>query len=104
MPASVKLKSIALAGVCGTVVFAAGFGVAALAGSDGVGSATTSPRPPDTRKLAEPLTGTTSALKLVNLSSDGSLPNLRKTPIAAAPTLSTPQTVFTTAPGTTVCC
>lgn len=99
------LRSRVLAGACAIAVFAGGFAVAALASNDSAAKVTTSPRPSDTRKLAEPLTGTTKAPRLANLSSGITLSELRKEPVANP---STPTaTPGSTAPATNtepVCC
>jgi hypothetical protein len=78
------LKSVILAAVCATAVFGGGLAVGAVAGGDNSSKVTTSPRPPDTRKVAEQISSTTAAPRLVRLSQDGSLPQLRKEPVAPA--------------------
>jgi hypothetical protein len=94
------LKSVILAAVCATAVFGGGLAVGAVAGGDNSSKVTTSPRPPDTRKVAEEITSTTGAPRLVRLSAAGSLPRLRKDPVAPLPAQTSGSTTSVPPPAT----
>lgn len=108
------LRAKLIAGACAVAVFAGGVAIGALASGEAGDSATTSPQPPDTRELAELLTGTTSIPELANLPAGAILPNLKKAPGSTPSTPPTSTSVGTTTappptttaptPTTTVCC